>query len=100
MIILKRMPDCRYIPYVLLFSSPITLYFNGIPVTLCLHGPSSTSVSVPNRFKLTETALCFNQTAHTVPVGTSFVLEYKGSECEVHIGKRIVSVEGGRRILL
>ena len=93
-----KTPDVHYIPYALLHSSPIIFYFGKVPVTLRLSDPQTSTISVPPSFRL------FDQSdqahPHSIRVGTSFVLEYKGMECEVRLGRRIVAVEGDSHILL
>jgi hypothetical protein len=89
------MPDV-YIPYAMLHASPITFLFSGIPVTLHLHDEQTSVVSVSAGYKLSEDA-CFSR---HVRVGTCFTLEYKGAECDVRIGRRIMALDGDRHTLL
>jgi hypothetical protein len=74
------------IPYAKLCASPVTIHFGQIPVTLSLCDPVTCHLSVPSTHLLPEAAY--------VRVGTSFVLEYKGLECEVRLGRRIMVTDG------
>ena len=93
---------CCYIPYVTLHKSPITFYIGKVPVTLSLLCDAQTCLlTIPLSYKMQETSQkqpCTNS-SH-VMVGSSFFLEYKGLECEVRLGRRIISVEGDEHILL
>ena len=94
------MPDV-YIPYAMLHASPITFVFAGIPVTLQLHDEQTSVVSVSAAYKLLDPRVCFDAcSCHRVRVGTCFTLEYKGVECDVRIGRRIIALEGGGHTLL
>ena len=90
----RCMPDV-YIPYAMLHASPITFLFCSIPVTLHLHDEQTSVVSVSAGYKLSEACL-----SHHVRVGTCFTLEYKGAECDVRIGRRIMALEGDSHTLL
>jgi hypothetical protein len=78
------------IPYSMLCVSPVTLLFGQVPVTLSLCDPYTCQLSVPSTHQLPEAAYA--------RVGTAFVLEYKGLECEVRLGRRITVTDGSAPI--
>lgn len=92
-----------YIPYAMMSASPITFYFGHIPITIRLCDQNTSLISVTPDFKIMD-PLCQQSNmihdSHKIRVGTSFILEYKGTECEVRIGRRIVEVAGDTHILL
>ena len=94
------MSDVRYIPYAMLHASPITFHFANIPVTLTLCDTETSLLSVAGRFKLTDSCNRIPNPTHLVKMGTSFVLEYRGLECEVRLGRRITVLDGDHHILL
>ncbi len=102
--IIKTMTDLRYVPYAMLHTSPVIIYFCQIPITLRLTGQHTATVSVPAAFRLLQAdseEFKFQHTqTQTVSAGTCFTLEYKGEECEVRVGRRIMAVDGDEHILL
>jgi hypothetical protein len=86
------MPDV-YIPYAMLHASPITFHFADIPVTIKLCDAETSILSVDGAFKLTDASNCIANPVHLVKAGSAFVLEYKGLECEVRLGRRITVLE-------
>ena len=94
------MTDVRYIPYAMLHASPITFHFAGIPVTLRLCDAETSLLSVAGRFKLMDACNCIPNPTHLVKTGTAFILEYRGRECEVRLGRRITVLEGDQHISL
>ena len=91
--------NSMYIPYAALHKSPITFYIGKVPVTLSLCDQQTSLVSIPRSFEMEEANQQISNVKH-VKMGSSFVLEYKGIECEVRLGRRIVLMEGGGYILL
>ena len=91
-VVIVKMPEI-YIPYATLHASPITFYFFSIPVTLRLCDADTSLLSVANEFKLLDACNCLPNPMHLVKVGTAFVLEYKGHECEVRLGRRITVLD-------
>jgi hypothetical protein len=91
-----------YIPYAMLYTSPVIIHFCQIPITLSLTEQHTATVSVSAGYRLLQTDSEVGQhtQAHNVRVGTCFTLEYRGMECEVRVGRRIVAVEGDDHILL
>jgi hypothetical protein len=79
------MNEVHFIPYSTLLASAVTVHFGQVPVTFSLSDPRTCALSVPPLYKLPEDC--------TARVGTSVVLEYRGFECEVRLGRRITVTE-------
>jgi hypothetical protein len=95
------MTESFYIPYVMLHKSPITFNVGKVPVTLSLLCDAQTCLlTLPLSFKMVESSQSSCTNSSHVRIGSSFTLEYKGLECEVRLGRRIISVEGDEHILL
>jgi hypothetical protein len=76
-----------FIPYPWLSESPKeVLVFGDIPVYLCLSERNGRhcliTLSDSHRFHDTQ--------AISVPVGTAFEIEYRGTVCEIQLGRRLV----------
>ena len=91
-----------YVPYAMLHKSPVTFYIGKVPVTLSLSDPQTSLLSIPQSFFMVEALLEGQHPSNSshVKVGTSFILEYQGLECEVRLGRRIKAVDGDGYILL
>ena len=79
-----------YIPYNELAASPVTLRVGAVPVTIVLTSSAGCTVSIPAKFIMTDSNSPNVRviSAHA-NLGTSFILSYNGSECEVRIGRKI-----------
>ena len=80
-----EMNEMHFIPYSTLQASAVTVHFRQVPVTFSLSDPHTCAVSVPPLYMLAGDC--------TARVGTSVVLEYRGRECEVRLGRRITITE-------
>jgi hypothetical protein len=78
-----------YVPYSKLESSPMTLYFGKVPIHLVLASPSTCLVSVPSQFRISDSDMPGAHMTVIANLGTSFIVSYKGDECEVRLGRRI-----------
>ena len=98
------MTDLHYVPYAMLHTSPVIIFFCQIPITISLVEQETAVVYVPAAFRLLQADCVESERQHTqtqtVRAGTCFTLEYKGEECEVRVGRRIVAVDGDDHILL
>ena len=83
-----------YIPYSDLAASPVTLHVGRVPVTLVLTSDKCCTISIPPSFIMADSE---SSSQHNCAIsaqanlGTSFILSYQGSECEVRLG-RIITV--------
>ena len=82
-----------YVPYAALEKSPITLEFGKVPVHLVLTSLSTCLVTVPTLFRITGSDFPGNHMSATANMGTSFLISYKGVECEVRLGRRITILD-------
>ena len=87
---LKNVPVLYYVPYSKLEQSPVTLHFGKLPIHMILASPSTCMVSVSSLFRITDTDSPGSHMSVVVCLGTSFQISYKGMECEVRLGRRIV----------
>ncbi len=97
--------DCAYVPYALLHASPVTLRLSdNVPVTLTLCDLETALVSVSADFLMIEETPKRRESkknnAHSVRVGTSFILEYRGKDYHIRLGRRIVMTDGLSHTLL
>ncbi len=83
------MKQC-YVPYTMLERTSVVLQFGKVPLTLTLSTLSACMVSVSNmhRIKDSDSPTELGISA-LVDVGTSFLLSYRGMECEVRLGRKI-----------
>ncbi len=79
------MNEMHFIPYSTLQASAVTVHFGQVPVTFSLSDPHTCAVSVPSLYTLPEDCMA--------RVGTSIILEYRGVEWEVRLGRRITVTE-------
>ena len=80
----------HHIPYDKLTGNFGCLLFGAVPYTvhLCPSDPERHCVlTLPEKFRVVDSPL---KSALRVPLGGSFVLEYRGQECEVRVGRRIL----------
>ena len=82
-----------YVPYTTLAKSPVTLMFSKVPITLIMTHPHACLVSVPPRFVFTDSDAPGRHISAPASLGTSFLVSYKGSECEVRLGRRITVLD-------
>ena len=84
-----------YIPFSSLESSPITLIFNSVPVTIVLLSSTSCLITVPSkRYFFVDSDSPNRQTVSAcAALGTPFILAYHGEECEVRLGRRITVLD-------
>ena len=82
-----------YVPYDTLESSPVTLLLSEVPITLTMTHPHTCLVSVPPRFVFTDSEAPGRHVSSPARLGTSFLVAYKGSECEVRLGRRITVLD-------
>ena len=75
------MKEVHFIPYSMLRASAVTLQFGQVPVTFSLSDEHTCRLSVPPSYALPVDS--------SVRVGTALVLEYRGVECEVRLGRKI-----------
>jgi hypothetical protein len=92
-----------YIAYADLAASPVTFHFNCVPVTFTLTSQRSCTVSIPPAFKMKDSESLADMhdeymISAQVNLGTSFILTYRGSECEVRLGRRITISDSGTYI--
>lgn len=82
-----------YVPYAVLEKSPITLGFGKVPVHFVMTSPTTCLVSVPALFHIKDSDVPGKHMSVTANLGTSFLLSYKGVECEVRLGRRITILD-------
>ena len=79
-----------FVPYSDLERSPVTLRFGRVAVHLVLDTPSTCLVSVPPRFRITDSDSPGAHMSVVVSLGTSFIISFNGGESEVRLGRRII----------
>ncbi len=82
-----------FVPLAVLERSPVTLQFGSVPITLVLATPHACLVSVPSQFIFTDSDSPGKHISTLVSLGTSFIVAYKGLECEVRLGRRITILD-------
>jgi hypothetical protein len=79
-----------YVPYTMLQRGPVILQLGRITITLTLSSANCCLVSVPPSFYFTDSESPNTSMISThVNLGTSFLVSYRGEECEVRLGRRI-----------
>ena len=85
-----------YVPYSMLQRSPVVLKLGSIPLYITLSSLNSCLISVPAAYRIRDSdSISEHQSdAHVVSaqvgLGTSFLVTYRGEECEVRLGRRIM----------
>ena len=81
-----------YVPYSMLQRSPVVLKLGSIPLYITLSSLNSCLISVPAAYRIRDSE--HQSDAHVVSaqvgLGTSFLVTYRGEECEVRLGRRIM----------
>jgi hypothetical protein len=79
-----------YVPYTMLERAPVMLQFGRVPLTLTLSSLHACLVSVSPSYRIMDSDSpdepCISS---LVALGTSFVVAYRGEECEVRLGRKI-----------
>ena len=107
-----------YVPYTMLERAPVCLVLGKVRLNIVLSSLKSCLISVPPSFRIRDSD---NESNHdrsdnsnslispdstqelgqdcvlsvTVRLGTSFVVSYHGSECEVILGRKITITDAG-----
>jgi hypothetical protein len=82
-----------FLPLSTLEKSPVTLQFGAVPITVVLANHHACLISVPSHFIFTDSDAPGRHISTQVGLGTSFVVSYKGQECEVRLGRRITVLD-------
>ncbi len=89
-----------YVPYTMLERAPVCLVLGKVRLNIVLSSLKSCLISVPPSFRIRDSD---NESNHdrsdvlsvTARLGTSFVVSYHGSECEVILGRKITITDAG-----
>ena len=93
-----------YIPYTMLQRGSVCLMFGKVPLNITMSSLNSCLVSVPPSFRIKDSDRDFDMISDEaenttlsafVGLGTSFVVSYHGSECEVRLGRKITITDAG-----